>query len=88
MTPLAEMIPSMIDADLVTLRANAARLVEHGQTGQVLAAADIIPIIDAEVARRAALPKPAAAARTRAAPKKKLPPVTGHQTALPSKVTA
>ena len=30
MTPLAEMIPTMSDADLVTLRANAARLVEHG----------------------------------------------------------
>lgn len=87
MTPLAEMIPSMIDADLVTLRANAARLVEHGQTGQVLAAADIIPIIDAEVARRAALPKADTGPRKRAAPKKKLAPVTGHQTALPDRVS-
>lgn len=30
MTPLADMIPTMTDADLTTLRANAARLVEHG----------------------------------------------------------
>jgi len=83
MTPLADMIPAMTDADLVTLRANAARLVEHGASTQVMAASDIIPVIDTEVARRAALPKPAAPARTRAAPKKKQPPVTGHQTALP-----
>ena len=85
MTPLADMIPSMTDADLVTLRANAARLVEHGASTQVMAASDILPVIDAEVARRAALPKAAKAPVKRAAPKKKLPPVTGHQTALPSR---
>jgi len=83
MTPLADMIPAMTDTDLVTLRANAARLVEHGASTQVIAANDIIPIIDMEVARRAALPKPVKAPVKRAAPKKKLPPVTGHQTALP-----
>lgn len=82
MTPLADMIPAMTDADLVTLRANAARLVEHGASTQVIAASDIIPVIDAEVARRAALPKAAAPVKKRAAPKKKLAPVTGHQTAL------
>lgn len=85
MTPLAEMIPAMSDADLVTLRANAARLVEHGASTQVLAASDIIPIIDTEVARRAALPKPDKAPPKRPAAKKKLPPVTGHQTALPAR---
>jgi hypothetical protein len=85
MTPLADMIPTMTDADLTTLRANAARLVEHGASTQVMAASDIIPVIDTEMARRAALPKPAKAPPAkRAAPKKKLPPVTGHQTALPS----
>lgn len=83
MTPLAEMIPTMTDADLVTLRANAARLVEHGASTQVIAASDIIPVIDAEVARRAALPKPAAPARKRAAAKTRPAPATGHQTALP-----
>jgi hypothetical protein len=82
MTPLADMIPTMTDADLVTLRANAARLVEHGASTQVIAASDIIPVIDTEVARRAALPKAAAPVKKRAAPKKKLAPVTGHQTAL------
>lgn len=83
MTPLADMIPAMTDADLVTLRANAARLVEHGASTQVIAASDIIPVIDTEIARRASLPKAAKAPVKRAAPKKKLPPVTGHQTALP-----
>ena len=83
MTPLADMIPAMTDADLVTLRANAARLVEHGASTQVIAASDIIPVIDTEVARRAALPKAVAPVKKRAAPKKKLAPVTGHQTALP-----
>ena len=82
MTPLADMIPAMTDADLVTLRANAARLVEHGASTQVIAASDILPVIDAEVARRAALPKPAAAPKKRAPAKKKAAPVTGHQTAL------
>lgn len=83
MTPLADMIPAMTDADLVTLRANAARLVEHGASTQVIAASDIIPVIDTEMARRAALPKSEAPARKRAAPKKKPAPATGHQTALP-----
>jgi hypothetical protein len=82
MTPLADMIPAMTDADLVTLRANAARLLEHGASTQVTAAGDIIPVIDAEVARRAALPKVVAPVKKRAAPKKKPAPVTGHQTAL------
>ena len=59
MTPLADMIPTMTDADLTTLRANAARLVEHGASTQVMAASDILPVIDDELARRAALPKPA-----------------------------
>ena len=84
MTSLADKIPTLNEADLKALRANAARLVEHGASTQVMAASDIIPVIDTEMARRAALPKPAKAPVKRAAPKKKLPPVTGHQTALPS----
>ena len=83
MTPLAEKIPGMSDADLAALRINAARLIEHGLPGQVAAASEIIPLIDAETARRAALPKPAAPPRGRTV-KKKPAPVTGHQTALPS----
>lgn len=85
MTPLADMVPAMTDADLKSLRANAERLAKVGSTVQAAAAADIIPLIDAETARRAALPT-ATAVRKRAAPaKKKVVPATGHQTALPSK---
>lgn len=85
MTPLAEMIPAMSDADLATLRANAARLVESGDSNRVMAASDILPVIDSEVARRAALPNPENAAPKRAPARKKLQPVTGHQTALPAR---
>jgi hypothetical protein len=50
-----------------------------------MAASDILPVIDSEVARRAALPKPEKAAPKRAPARKKLQPVTGHQTALPAR---
>lgn len=82
MTPLAEKLPTMSDADLKALRANAARMVGHGSPVQATTAADIIPLIDDEVVRRTALP---AAPKTRAPAKKKVVPASGHQTALPSK---
>ena len=53
MTPLAEMVPAMSDADLKALRANAERLSTSGSPTQLSAAAEIMPIIDAETARRA-----------------------------------
>ena len=84
MTPLADMIPAMSDPDLKALRANAARLSESGSPTQVTAAADILPLIDAETARRAAAPA-VAVKKPRAPAKKKVVPATGHQTALPSK---
>ena len=54
MTPLADMIPAMSDPDLKALRANAARLSETGSAVQMNTAAEILPLIDAETARRAA----------------------------------
>lgn len=70
-TSLADKIPSMSDADLKTLRANAERLVEHGAPAQVSAAGDIIPLIaEQQAARQAAKPAPA---RKKAAPKKAKP---------------
>lgn len=84
MTPLAERLPALSDPDLKSLRANAARLVEHGSSTQVLAAADIIPLIDDETARRAALPT-TTVKKARAPARKKVVPASGHQTALPSK---
>ena len=84
MTPLADMIPAMSDPDLKALRANAARLVEHGSPVQMTTASEILPLIDAETARRAAAPS-TTVKKARAPAKKKVVPVTGHQTALPSK---
>ncbi len=84
MTPLAEMIPAMSDPDLKALRANAERLSATGSVSQVNAATEILPLIDAETARRAALPV-TTVKKTRAPAKKKALPATGHQTALPSK---
>ena len=78
------MIPAMTDADLSSLHANATKLMLHGSVGQVTAAADVIPLIEAETERRAARPKPTPVPRKRAIVKK-LAPVTGHQTALPSR---
>jgi hypothetical protein len=78
------MIPHMSDADLSSLRVNAERLVQHGLPGQVVAASEILPLIDGELVRRAALPKAAPAPRVRVA-RKKIALLAGHQTALPSK---
>jgi len=85
MTPLADMIPAMSDPDLKALRANAARLSESGSTVQMNTAAEILPLIDAETARRAADKTTTAVKKPRAPAKKKVVPVTGHQTALPTK---
>lgn len=84
MTPLADMIPAMSDPDLKALRANAARLSESGSAVQMNTAAEILPLIDAETARRAAAPS-TTVKKPRAPAKKKVVPVTGHQTALPTK---
>ena len=84
MTPLADMIPTMSDPDLKALRANAARLSDSGSPTQMTAAAEILPLIDAEAARRADAPA-ATVKKPRAPAKKKVVPASGHQTALPSK---
>ena len=84
MTPLADMIPAMSDPDLKALRANAARLSDSGSPTQMTAASEILPLIDAETARRAAAPA-TAVKKPRAPAKKKVVPATGHQTALPNK---
>lgn len=84
MSPLAEKIPLMSDADLTALRVNAQRLAQHGLPPQIAAAAELLPMIDAEAARRAALPGPHAVKPARAARKRTTSPASGHQTALPS----
>ena len=83
MTPLAEKLPTMSDPDLKALRANATRMSTNGSPVQAANAADIIPLIDAEVVRRAGLPS--APPKKRAPAKKKVVPASGHQTALSAK---
>lgn len=83
MIPLAEKLPTMSDSDLKALRANATRMADHGSPVQASSAADIIPLIDDEIARRSGLPS--AAPKKRAPAKKKVVPASGHQTALPTK---
>jgi hypothetical protein len=84
MTPLADMIPAMSDTDLKALRANAARLSASNSAVQAATAAEVLPLIDAELASRAAAPS-TTVKKPRAPAKKKVVPASGHQTALPSK---
>lgn len=57
---LADLIPTMDDAQLKTLRANAVRLQTEGDSAKQAAATEILPVIDGEMADRAAKnPKPA-----------------------------
>ena len=57
---LADLIPTMDDAQLKTLRENAVRIQEGDDPARQNAAAEILPVIDAEMADRAAKnPKPA-----------------------------
>ncbi|HEV2083231.1 MAG TPA: hypothetical protein VGR32_12385 [Brevundimonas sp.] len=81
MTPLSDRVPHLNDDDLNVLRANAERLIVHGSMTQMTAASELLPFIDEERARRAALP-PAPVVRKAPVRKKKVPPATGHQTAL------
>ena len=80
MTPLADKLPTMTDPDLKALRLNAVRLSESGSPTKMATAAELVPLIDAEVARRAADKTTVAV--------KKVVPATGHQTALPDSKAA
>ncbi|MDP3802403.1 hypothetical protein [Brevundimonas sp.] len=83
MTPLAEKLPTMSDADLKALRLNAVRLSESGSPTKMATAAELVPLIDAEAARRAADKTTIVVKKPRAPAKKKVVPASGHQTALP-----
>ena len=88
MTPLAEKLPTMTDADLKALRLNAVRLSESGSPTKMATAAELVPLIDAETARRVADKTTIAVKKPRAPAKKKVVPATGHQTALPDSKAA
>ena len=57
---IADMLPTMAAPDLATLRANALRWSEGSVPKQQAAAADLLPLIDAELADRAAKAPPPA----------------------------
>jgi|GEM_PF-6588076 len=84
MTTLAEKLPTMPLADLNSLLKNARRLAEDGAGKQQMAAAEIVPLIEAELLvrkpppvakaprkRAAAAPKPEGAAKPKRASKAK-----------------
>lgn len=68
---VAEMIPSMDDASLVNLRANAVRLEAGADGPRRQQAVELLPLIEAELTQREAAkpPKPARRPRAKAAPK-------------------
>jgi hypothetical protein len=66
---LRDRVLSMDNAALASLHANAQRLHSSGESKQRLAAADLLPVIEAELARRAALKSPRSASKAAAAKK-------------------
>ena len=90
MTPLADMILTMTDPDLKALRINALRLSASTTASltQIASATDVIPLIDDEIAKRAAEKTTTAVKKPRAPAKKKVVPASGHQTALPDSKAA
>lgn len=70
MTTLTEKLPTMPLADLNSLLANARRIAETGAGKQQMSAAEIVPLIEAELLVRKPAPAPKAP-RKRAAPKTK-----------------
>ena len=55
MSTLADKLPTLSDADLKSLRANAERVAQRDAGVQSATAAEIIPLIDLEFERRAGL---------------------------------
>ena len=66
---LRSRVPAMTDDALVTLHANARRLLETGSNAQRNAATDLIPVIEGELAQRRAKKLAAQPARKLAAAK-------------------
>ncbi|MDP8916194.1 MAG: hypothetical protein M3M95_03110 [Pseudomonadota bacterium] len=71
---IADKLPAMGDKDLATLRTNAVRWTEGSEPKQQAAAADLLPLIDAELAdRKAKAPPPPPRAPRKAAVRKAKP---------------
>lgn len=65
---IADMIPQLTDVELVNLQNNARRLGQSGTPAQIAAAADLTPLIEAEMAARVARAPPKVKAVRRKAP--------------------
>jgi hypothetical protein len=63
-------VPAMTDDALATLFGNAQRLIESGSKRQQASAADLMPVLEAEIAARRAVKDEAAATKKAAAAKK------------------
>ena len=57
---IADLIPSLTDVELANLKNNAIRLSESGTPAQMASAAEITPLIEAEMAERIARKPPKA----------------------------
>lgn len=79
---MAARLPTMADADLASLRANALRLFETGSAKQKTQAEELIPLVEAEVqARIAAKPPKKAPVKRVAKPKVAKAAVTADEAA-------
>ena len=68
---LRSRVLEMENAALTSLHNNAQRLAQSGDSKQKLAAADLLPVIEAELARRAALKRPKSSSKAATARKAK-----------------
>ena len=68
---IADMLPTMSDAALTSLKANALRLQDEAESARQKQAVLLLPLIEAEMADRESKkpPKPARVVRKKAAPK-------------------
>lgn len=73
-TDLRTRVPQMADDALVSLRVNALRLSESGSALQRVAATQLLPVVDAEIAERKAAKKAAAPPKAPRVSKKKAAP--------------
>lgn len=70
-TDLRGRVPTMADDALVSLRVNAMRLSESGSAVQRVAAAQLLPVVEAEIAERKAIKKASAPPKAPRVSKKK-----------------
>jgi hypothetical protein len=70
---IADLIPNFTDVELANLNANVRRILETGAAAQKAAAADLAPLIDAQIAERLARKPAKAKAKPKAAAIAKAP---------------